>query len=300
MMTTMLWVAATLLAATAQTARNATQKALTASLGVMAATQVRFVFGFPCALPFLALACLIAGEAPSAMTSQALMWTLSGAVTQIVATGLMLAAMRERSFAVTTALTKTEPVQAAIVAAVLLGDPLGPGKLASVLIATVGVLILSLTPGQKLSAGALRPLAMGVAAGGFFALAAVCFRGAILTVEGGPFYLKASTILVWGLGLQATILVVALLLIDRAALAKSLSAWRPSLSAGFLGALASQGWFTAFSLTSVANVRTLALVEVLLARFMSGGLFAEAVSKREALGMALIVLGVGGVLMSAI
>jgi drug/metabolite transporter (DMT)-like permease len=298
-MTTLLWVAATLAAATAQTARNATQRSLIESLGVIAATQVRFVYGFPCALPFLGLACLVAGAAPSAMNATAFLWTLAGAVTQIVATALMMAAMRERSFAVTTALTKTEPIQAAIVAALLLGDPLGPGKFASILVATAGVLLLTLRPGEKLSAAGVRPLLIGVAAGGFFGLAAVAFRGAILSLEDGPFYLKASTILVWGLGLQAALLLAFLALSNRASLTRSLGAWRPSLTAGFLGALASIGWFTAFSLTTVANVRTLALVEVFLARLMSGRMFSEAVNGREALGMAMIVLGVAGVLMAA-
>ena len=36
--------------------------------------------------------------------------------------------------------------------------------------------------------------------------------------------------------------------------------------AGFMGALASQFWFLAFALTAAANVRTLALVEVLFAQ----------------------------------
>ena len=41
--------------------------------------------------------------------------SLAGAAAQILATGLMLAAMRERSFAVVTAIIKTEPVQVAAV-----------------------------------------------------------------------------------------------------------------------------------------------------------------------------------------
>ena len=36
--------------------------------------------------------------------------------------------------------------------------------------------------------------------------------------------------------------------------------------AGFMGAFASQFWFLAFALTAAANVRTLALVEVLFAQ----------------------------------
>ena len=49
-----LWAVFTLLAAAGQTARNAMQRELTASLGTVGATHVRFLFGFPFALVFLA------------------------------------------------------------------------------------------------------------------------------------------------------------------------------------------------------------------------------------------------------
>ena len=41
----MIWVAATLIAAVAQTGRNAAQAGLTARVGTTGATAVRFVFG---------------------------------------------------------------------------------------------------------------------------------------------------------------------------------------------------------------------------------------------------------------
>ena len=49
-----LWVVFTLIAAAAQTVRNAMQRELTATLGTVGATHVRFLFGFPFALLFLA------------------------------------------------------------------------------------------------------------------------------------------------------------------------------------------------------------------------------------------------------
>jgi drug/metabolite transporter (DMT)-like permease len=295
-MSSLVWIVATLVAASAQTARNAMQRGLTEAVGVMGATQVRFIFGLPFAFLFLALACLIAGRAPPALTPAALLWCGFGALCQIVATALMLAVMRERSFAVTTAYTKTEPVQAAIFAAVVLGDALTAPKLAAVLIATAGVLLMSFkTAGDIVSAG-VRPLVMGMAAGGMFALAAVGFRGAIMALPDGVFFLRASTILVWGLGLQALMLAVWLAATDRAALTGPFRVWRRSLFAGFLGALASQFWFIGFSLTAVANVRTLALVEVFMAQAASRRLFAETTTRREQLGMAMIAAGVGVIL----
>ena len=102
----LLWVPATLIAAAAQTARNATQRQLTATLGTLGATQVRFLFGLPFALVFLGLVRLVAGEQVPAMDRDFLLFATGGAVAQIVATALMLAAMRAKGFATVTAITE--------------------------------------------------------------------------------------------------------------------------------------------------------------------------------------------------
>jgi uncharacterized membrane protein len=72
-----------------------------------------------------------------------------------------------------------------------------------------------------------------------------------------------------------------------------LRAWRPSLLAGLLGAVASQFWFLAFALATAASVRTLALVEVLFAQAISRFVFKQPTSPRELIGIVLIVVGVG-------
>ena len=48
-----LWAVFTVIAAFAQTLRNAMQRELTVSLGTVGATHVRFLFGFPFVLLFL-------------------------------------------------------------------------------------------------------------------------------------------------------------------------------------------------------------------------------------------------------
>ena len=78
--------------------------------------------------------------------------------------------------------------------------------------------------------------------------------------------LAATYTLCVGLVLQA-ILLSALSRGARPACCKAIfRAWRPSLFAGFMGALASQFWFLAFAIATAASVRTLALVEVLFAQ----------------------------------
>ena len=293
------WVLATLIAAAAQTARNATQASLTRAIGTIGATHVRFLFGLPFALAFLALVAGLHGQPVPAVTLKALGFTVLGALSQIAATALMLVLMKSQSFAVTTAWLKTEPVLVALIAAAVLGDPLTLAMLLAIATATAGVVLMSVKPGT--SAAMWRdsgPALTGLLAGALFGLSAIGFRGAIVALPEGDFLIRATTILALGLTLQAATLGVWLLAFDRTALVASLRAWKPSLAAGFLGAFASQFWFIGFSLTSAANVRTLALIEVIFAQAVSWFVFRQAVSARQMLGMAIIVLGVGLLLRS--
>jgi drug/metabolite transporter (DMT)-like permease len=293
-MTGGLWVLATLIAAAAQTARNAAQAGLTAKIGTLGATQVRFVFGLPFAVLFLWLVTLGTGEALPALTGTSLAYTTLGAVAQIGATALMLVTMKSRSFAVTTAWIKTEPVLVAVLAVLLIGDPLTWSKLVAILVATAGVVILSTKPETtKEMLHDWGPAATGLMAGVLFGVAAIGFRGGIINLPEGSFLIRASTVLVVSLVLQCGMLLAWLAIFNRQALAASFEVWRASLLAGFLGAFASQFWFIGFSLTSAANVRTLALVEVIMALGVSALVFGQKVTARQMVGMAVIVVGVG-------
>lgn len=286
-----LWVVFTVLAAAAQTARNAMQRELTARLGTVGATHVRFLFGFPFALLFLAAVLAATGLALPRPGLSFVPWILLGTIAQIVATATMLMAMNDRSFVVTIAYIKTEAIQAAIFGLVFLGDKLTLPILLAIVIATAGVVLMSIKPGAKVEGG-LRPTAIGLLSGAMFALSAVGYRGAILSLELPNFVLAATFTLAVGLVLQSVLLTLYLLARDRPVLTEIARAWRPSLFAGFMGATASQFWFLAFALTTVANVRTLALVEVLFAQAISYFVFRQSTTPREAFGMSLIVAGV--------
>ncbi|MFC0340160.1 EamA family transporter [Paracoccus niistensis] len=288
-----MWVAATLIAALAQTGRNAAQAGLTARIGTMGATGVRFLFGLPFALLFLSLVALVEPIPMPNMT--ALGYAAMGAVSQVAATALMLTAMQRRGFAVATALIKTEPVTLAILGAALLAEPLTPVRLGAIAVATAGVLAMSGSGWRRAGAG---PAALAVLAGGLFGLSAIGFRGGILSLPQGGELIRATTILALSLTLQTALVGVWLALRDRPALRGMWGAWRESLGAGFLGALASQFWFLAFALAPAANVRTLALVEVVFAAAVSRHR-REAMGPRQLAGMALIVAGVGWLLWTA-
>lgn len=286
-----LWIAAALIAAAAQTARNAAQSSLTRAIGTLGATQVRFLFGLPFAVIFLALVSLVTGQTPPALTTRAIGFTAMGAVAQIAATALMLLLMQSRSFAVTTAWIKTEPVLVALAAALILHDPLSAPMFMAIAIATIGVLMMTVKSSTSML-GEGRAATTGLFAAFLFGLSAIGFRGGITALPQGDFLIRASTILVLSLALQSLMLAAYLGIFNRAALTGSVKVWRSSLFAGFLGAFASQFWFIGFSLTSAANIRTLALVEMIFALAVSRYLFRQPVSKRQLTGMALIVAGI--------
>lgn len=285
-----MWIAATLIAALAQTGRNAAQAGLTSRLGTMGATGVRFLFGLPFAVLFLALVAAVQPVPP--VNLSALGYAAMGALSQVAATALMLTAMQRRGFAQATALIKTEPVTLAILGAVLLGEALTPARMGAIAVATAGVLMMSGTGWRRAGLG---PVALAVAAGGLFGLSAIGFRGGILSLESGGLIVRATTILVVSLALQTALVGAWLALRDRAALRGMVLAWRESLGAGFLGALASQFWFIAFALTPAANVRTLALAEVVFAAAVSRRRN-EAMTARHIAGMSLIATGVAWLL----
>jgi len=288
-----LWVPFTITAALGQVARNAMQRSLTGPLGTWGATNIRFLFGFPFSLIFFALVIAFTGDHVPWPTAAFWPWLLLGALAQIVATGLMLLAMNDASFVVTTAYLKTEAIQTAIFGFIFLGDHLTLWKVIAILIATVGVVITALRPGGARRFADLKPTVTGLIAAAGFALSAVGYRGAIIVVPNVSFVTAATYTLVFGLFVQTLILTVYLLLRAPDVLRKIVGMWKPSMFAGFMGAFASQFWFLAFALTAAANVRTLALVEVLFAQAVSYYSFKQPLSARELGGVVLILIGVG-------
>jgi drug/metabolite transporter (DMT)-like permease len=287
-----LWIPFTVTAALGQVARNAMQRQLTGPLGTWGATNIRFLFGFPFSILFFAVVLTASGDRLPVPSDAFWPWLMLGALSQIVATGLMLVAMNDRSFVVTTAYLKTEAIQTAIFGFIFLGDHLTILKVVAILIATIGVVVTALRPSGEKGFAEFKPTIVGLVAAAAFALSAIGFRGAIITVDGVSFVTAASFTLVLGLFVQTLVLTLYLLLRAPDVLKKILGLWKPSMLAGFMGAFASQFWFLAFALTAAANVRTLALVEVLFAQAVAYYSFKQPLSARELFGIVLIVIGV--------
>jgi drug/metabolite transporter (DMT)-like permease len=290
MVASWLWIVFTVTAAFFQTLRNAMQRELTGSLGTVGATNVRFIFGFPFALLSLIDVLLVTGVPLPRPPLRFWPWVIDGAGAQIAATALMLMAMGERSFVVTIAYIKTEPIQVAIFGLVFLGDAVTWPLMTAILVATAGVIIMSTKPGGMV--GGVKPTIIGLVSGGMFALSAIGYRGAILSLHLPNFVMAATFTLVVGLVLQSIVLSIYMVSRTPSALLAIVRAWKPSLFAGLMGALASQFWFLAFAIATAASVRTLALVEVLFAQLVARVMFGQKTTPREAIGMVLVVAGV--------
>src|SRR5262249_4101146 len=174
------WIPITITAALAQTLRNAAQRSLTGDLGALGATLVRFLYGLPFAVLWLAVAWLAfaKGGAWPSINGPFVIWTVVAALSQIAATALLLRNMEERNFAIGVAYSKSEIIQVAIFGLVLLGDRVSLIGVVSIVIASLAVLLLSLPSGNRSLAAVARgwtsrSALLGLGSGAAFGMAAV-------------------------------------------------------------------------------------------------------------------------------
>lgn len=287
----MLWIPIVILAALAQTARNAAQRSLVAQAGTLGATLARFLYGIPFAAAWVALLHALPATASAVPPFHAAWfgWLVLGAVGQLAATAFMLAAMKQRNFVIGVAFSKTDALQVALFGTLFLAELPGWTTMLAIGIATAGVVLLSLPPKKAAWSGSAA--LWGVASGAGFAISAVGYRGAALQMpEVAPWMVSGWGVLI-AQSLQTVLLGGWLALRSPQALRAIATAWRVSTIAGAMGALASIGWFTAFALTTAANVRTLGLVEVIFSLAVSHRFLRERLAPRELQGLALVVAG---------
>jgi uncharacterized membrane protein len=132
---------------------------------------------------------------------------------------------------------------------------------------------------------------LGLSSGGLFAVSAIGYRGAILLLHDQSYVMGATEALTVGLGVQTGVLSAYLALRQPGVLSKIFHQWRPSMFAGLTGSAASEGWFLAFALATAASVRTLGLIDVLFAQFVSHVLHKQRTTWLELAGITLLVGG---------
>src|SRR5258706_12807723 len=106
-----LWIPITLVAAAAQTVRNAVQRSVTKTAGVLPAAFIRFFYGLPFAALFLALMAWRASQPLPSATLPFIAWITVGAIAQVIAAAFFVCAMTHRSFVVAVVFSEAAVLQ---------------------------------------------------------------------------------------------------------------------------------------------------------------------------------------------
>jgi drug/metabolite transporter (DMT)-like permease len=294
-----LWIPITLAAAALQTARNAFQRGLTGALSPLGATYTRFAFGFPFAA--LYAACVFARAGVPAPGIPFFAWVTLGGVAQILGTAALMQLFRLRSFSTGIAFSKSEILQVALVGILVLGDAVSLLAAVAIGVATTGLVLLSREPGaagwRDVAAGLLGPAALlGLATGAGFAVAAVAFRAASLSLGDPSFLASAAATLASATLIQSVLMTFYLRWGEPGQIGVVLRMWRRSLLPGLTGAAASACWFTAMTIEIAAYVRMLGLVEVLFGYGVSIFALRERPTAREVWGTGLLVVAIAALL----
>ena len=289
------WILLAVAGAFLQNLRTALQKTLTGRVDVLGAAYARFFYAWP----FAALYLLVLAPAVE-INGRFLLFAGIGALGQIAGTVYLLRAFATRSFAVATALSKTETVQTVLLGAIVLSEGVAPLAAAGIGVSLIGLWLLSPPPEGGWSGFRLdRGMGYGLLAGAGLAVAAVGYRGAALALPGLDVMAQAACTLALALTLQS--LLMGLWLQRRApgVLTSVLRAWPNGLWIGLFGAAASACWFTAMALVSAGYVRAVGQVELLFSFLVSVLWFRERTTARDVVGVLVLCAGIVAVLLGA-
>lgn len=296
-----LWIPITIAAAFMQNLRSALQKHLQGSLGTRGASFVRFGYGFPVAIAYALFLHFVAGQIFPDFRPAFFVWAVIGGLAQIFATMMLVHLFSLRNFAVGTAYSKTEPVQAALFGLLLLGEKLTSGAVIAIIVGVIGVMVISvarmpLSWRNTVAAMTSRTALIGIASGGVFGISAVAYRSASLSLEGAGPIMSAAVTLACVTTFQTAFMLVWMMWKDRREIVQVLVTWRSSALVGIAGVLGSACWFTAMTLQQVAYVRALGQIELIFTFIASWFLFRERINSMELAGCLLIVSGILGLL----
>jgi drug/metabolite transporter (DMT)-like permease len=289
------WIVITIFGAFFQNLRSSIQKKLNANLSTIASTYVRFAF----ALPFATLLFFIYFrnfEIISVILVQSnfVYYTILASVFQIIFTFILLYLFKFSNFVVGTALSKTEVIQVAIFEYFLLKDKLNIFGVFGIIIATVGVIIISVKDLKLFFNNFFsKTTLIGLTTGLFLALSVVYFRAAALSLENfSSNFEKAISTLFFGLVIQTFIITIYLFIFERSEFRKLYNNKFESCLAGFAGFMATMTWFYAFTLVQASFVRALGQVEIFFSYLSSKYFFKEKVTISEIVGILIFVSGV--------
>jgi drug/metabolite transporter (DMT)-like permease len=291
------WIPITIAAAFAQNVRSALQKHLKGKLSTGGATYVRFLYAWPLALLYLWGLRALGGMPLPAPNTAFLAYVVAGSITQMLFTALLVWLFSFRNFAVGTTFSKTETIQIAVLGYVFLGDTVGVGALAAIVVSVAGVMAMSAGQTGVSLFGLARGLTerstlVGLASGLCLGMSSVFYRGASLSLGYDGVVMPAAYTMTASLTVQSLLMGAYLLLREPGQMRAVLRAWRWSAAVGVAGVLASIGWMTAVTMQNAAYVRALGQIELVFTFAASTLLFREKSTRLEVVGIVLVTLGI--------
>lgn len=277
--------------------RTAVQQRVRKDLSVNAAGLVRYLYGFPVTCLLLFMYMQYRGVALPSYAPALLFYALLAGLFQLLATNLLIMSFGYRSYVVGTAYAKTEAIQGALLAMLILGEKLSVLSWVGIAIGVAGVVQISLGNEKMRARNILhqitQPAALcGLAAGFLFALTAVFVKRATFTIATNDRILSALIVLVLVIFLQLVMQGFYILIRERDQVAKIFRTWRVSGQVGVLAALGSACWFTAFATAPVALVRAVGQVEVIFTLAFGHFYLREPLKRNEMLGLLCVAAGV--------
>ncbi len=299
-----LWIIATIFAAITQTIRSAIQRQMQPILGDDGASYIRFLYALPFALLMLYGYGIWAGVGLPDTNWQFWLWVNIAALTQILFTVLLIRMFSRRSFAAGTAFSKTEVLQAAILEIIILGVMVSLLTGFAIVLGVVAVILLSFaksakTPQAIMASLVSRSSLIGLGSGTFLGLCTVSYKVAAVSLTGGDLFMRVLYTGGVATLIQVAVMGVWMALFTRQQFIASFVHWRGSIWAGFFGALSTVGWFTAFVLQSVAAVRAVGQIELLITLAISIFWFKEQSNRLEVFAIIMLTISIIMVLLGS-
>jgi drug/metabolite transporter (DMT)-like permease len=292
-----LWIPITVSAALFQTWRTAMQQKLRSVLSVNAAGFIRYLYALPTGLAMLGLYTVLTGHRLPPPNAAFFLNCAAGGLLQIFGTSLLIMAFGFRSFAVGTAYAKTEAVQGAVAAWIVLGEALKPLAIGGIGLGVVGVLVLSLAgrglSRREIARATFQPAALcGLGSGFVFAFTSIFIKSANRALGGPDLIHQALFTLVVTNLLQTLMQGSWLAWREPEQFRRALTSWRSAFWVGTLSACGSACWFSAFALAPVALVRAIGQVEMIFTLLFSRFYLKEGMRRGDIVGLVLVVAGV--------
>jgi len=288
-----IWVPITVAAVFVQTLRFALQKRLKVEgFSNLSTTLARFLYSAPFVIVGVLLYAAWSGQSLPATSTRFWFWSITGGITQILATLCTVALFGLRNFAVGISFKKTEVLMAAIIGLVLLGDAIQFWGWVAFLIGLCAVFVLSEPPNLDGQRFLNKATLLGLLSGLGFATSAVAYRAAALELPSGTTAMRAGLTLATTTTFQTVLIVLWMTFRNRTDLIKTVTGWRLALPVGLTSMIGSFCLFSAFALANAAYVNAVGQIELVFSLAIGWRMFKERAKPRELVGIALLFVSI--------